>query len=355
MAMPTGTSMRIDKKEIVELALNCEEVFHPPWYDLIRNDAVIKYFSGERLTIEDGKIITLKAMSKMLDATKQFMRFPQKEEIVEENGQLVERKRWTSWIVKSEEYDKERLIEKIKKIISSYNGWSKEHQVELEGRISDLKEKQAYMPDVTIFISGNCGGPYTLASYCGGFDKLSYLMADEPLLISEVLEVMFCESLDIIKHLPDKPLSPMVFVGEDIAYKGGLVFSPTFLRKEFFPRFKKIVEAYHKKGLKVMFHSDGNIMEIMDDLMDCGIDALNPIETMAGMNLKELRQRYSKLVLVGGIDCSSLLPYGSPSEIKEVVQQAIKDTKYGYFIGSSSEIHNEIPLENVIAMVNEII
>ncbi len=341
---------KIDKKERVLKTLNCEETDRPPWYDLIRNDAVIEYFSGEKLTIEDGKRITLKSLSNMLDATKQFIRFPQNEEIVEENGQLVAHKRWTAWKIKSEEYNKEKWIEKIRGFIHSYRGWCTEYQIELDRDIADLKEKQISMPDVTIFMSGDCGGPYSFASYCGGFDKLSYLIADDPLLVSEGLEIMFCKNMDIIKHLPERPISPMVFVGEDIAYKSGLVFSPRFLKREFFPRFKRIVEAYHEKGLRIMFHSDGNIMEIMDDLMDCGIDALNPIETMAGMNLKELRQKYPKLILVGGIDCSELLPHRCPSEIKKVVQQAIKDTKYGYFVGSSSEIHNEIPLINVLAM-----
>jgi uroporphyrinogen decarboxylase len=121
------------------------------------------------------------------------------------------------------------------------------------------------------------------------------------------------------------------------------------------PRLKKIVEVYHGKGLKVIFHSDGNLWDIMDDLVDCGIDALNPIESFAGMDIEKLRKRYPKLVLIGGIDCSELLPFGSPYGVRCTVKKAIEDSKYGYFVGSSSELHNEIPLVNILAMYTEVL
>lgn len=105
-------------------------------------------------------------------------------------------------------------------------------------------------------------------------------------------------------------------------------------------------------GIKVIFHSDGNLWQILDDLLNAGIDGLNPIEPLAGMDLGKLKRRYGKrLVLVGGIDCSVLLPLGTPEQIHNAVKEAIRVAAPGggFFIGSSSEITPSTPLENVLA------
>ena len=72
------------------------------------------------------------------------------------------------------------------------------------------------------------------------------------------------------------------------------------------------------------------------------------------MDIKAIRDRYPKLILVGGIDCSQLLPYGTPEEVTAATRQAISDARYGYFVGSSSELHMEVPLKNILAMVKTV-
>jgi len=302
----------------VRKTLNCETTDRPPLGDNLRNDAVIEYVTGEKLTIERGRELCIKAMSKILDVTKQFMRFPQEKKVIvtqnlpsvyfspvpgglpDEEGYKIYQDRWTWWYVDEREYNRYETI--------------------------------------------------------GGIDKFSFFMCDEPKLTSEYLEVLFQQNIDRIKHLPPNFRPEAVFVAEDIAFKTGTIFHPNFLRREFFPRLESIVEAYHERGIKVIFHSDGNLWEIMDDLVDCGIDALNPIETAAGMDVGKLRKKYPKLVLWGGIDGSRLLSKGMPMEVRKVVRENIKVAKYGYIVGSSTEeIHNNIPLENALAMFEEVL
>ena len=92
-------------------------------------------------------------------------------------------------------------------------------------------------------------------------------------------------------------------------------------------------------------------MDVMDDLIESGIDGLNPVETIAGMNLKEIREKYGNtLFLTGGIDMSQLLSHGTPDEVREVCKQAIKDACPGYFIGSTTEVDNSCKLENLVVM-----
>jgi hypothetical protein len=89
----------------------------------------------------------------------------------------------------------------------------------------------------------------------------------------------------------------------------------------------------------------------MDDLVAAGIDGLNPIEVIAGMTVKEVRQRYPHLFLAGGIDVSQLLVNGSPEEVRAACLGAIADTDgVGYFMGTSTELNLGVRLENAIAM-----
>ena len=67
-------------------------------------------------------------------------------------------------------------------------------------------------------------------------------------------------------------------IGEDIASKTATLFSPAFLRQEFFPRLRTLIGMYHDLGFKVIFHSDGNLNAVMDDLVAAEIDGINPIE-----------------------------------------------------------------------------
>jgi len=105
-------------------------------------------------------------------------------------------------------------------------------------------------------------------------------------------------------------------------------------------------------GIKVIFHSDGYLMPIMGDLLAAAIGGLNPIEPIAGMDIAVLKEKYyGRLVLVGGLDCSQVLPLGSVQEVEEATVSILRTAGPGggLFIGSSSEITPSTPLENALA------
>ncbi len=160
--------------------------------------------------------------------------------------------------------------------------------------------------------------------------------------------------IKVIEKARKVPEFPAIFDCEDIASKNGPLFSPEIMKKWFFPHFEMLVDTYHKKGVMFIFHTDGNVMPVLDDLVAAGIDGLNPLEIIAGMNLKEIRKRHKDLIMIGGIDCSQLLPYGTLQEIKKAVQEAIRDAGPWYFPGSSTELHAGIPLDNIRVMVDTI-
>ena len=101
-----------------------------------------------------------------------------------------------------------------------------------------------------------------------------------------------------------------------------------------------------------MFHSDGYLMEILDDLVEAGIDLINPVEVASGMDIKKIHHRYPDLIMAGGIDVSTLLPYGSPQEVRDTVKRSIEEAEGKIMVGSSTEMNNNVPLENVLALYN---
>ncbi|MGD8237936.1 MAG: uroporphyrinogen decarboxylase family protein, partial [Armatimonadota bacterium] len=147
-------------------------------------------------------------------------------------------------------------------------------------------------------------------------------------------------------------LGPLFFVGDDIAYKGRTMLSPAMMRQLFFPYLKRLCEPLVQAGIKVVFHTDGYVMDIVDDLLDCGIAGLNPLEPLAGNDIAALKKRYGRnLILVGGMDCSQLLPLGSVADVRQGTKQLLRDAGRGggLFIGSSSEIVPSTPVENILA------
>ena len=103
-------------------------------------------------------------------------------------------------------------------------------------------------------------------------------------------------------------------------------------------------------GTKVLFHSDGNLNRILDGLVEAGIDALNPIEIQAGMSVGDIHRRYPRLLLVGGIDASHLLVFGSPDEIRGTMHRTMEAAEGRIMIGSTTELHDAVPFENFLAL-----
>jgi hypothetical protein len=91
-------------------------------------------------------------------------------------------------------------------------------------------------------------------------------------------------------------------------------------------------------------------MLILDDLVEAGIDGLNPIEVMAGMNVGEIHRRHPHLFMCGGIDVSQLLPFATPQDVHDATIKAIEEGEGRLMVGSTTEVHEAVPLQNYLAM-----
>ena len=214
---------------------------------------------------------------------------------------------------------------------------------------------EAFAPH-TMFVPG-CGVGFHAAYGLMGLQLFSYALADEPAQVERVLEALNENSVRLAQVAAEARLCPLFFLGDDIAYKQRLMFSPAFLRRTFLPMLRRVCEPLRAAGIKVIFHSDGNVTDLVDDMLEAGIDGLNPIEPMAGMDIAYLKQRYyGRLILVGNVDCSQVLPLGTVEVVVAATRQVLRaaGSGGGLFIGSSSEITPSTPLENVLAFYDAV-
>jgi len=181
-------------------------------------------------------------------------------------------------------------------------------------------------------------------------EQFSYLLTDEADLVEEWLEARHLAELRRVAVIANPEIIPLALTYDDIAYKTATLFSPAWLRRCWLPRLKRLVDAWHSRDTLCVFHSDGNLWPVLDDLVAAGIDGLNPLEVLAGMTVEAVRARYPHLVLTGGIDVSQLLVYGTPDEVRAACRAAIRAAQGGYLMGSSTELHWDVPLDNAIAM-----
>lgn len=344
---------RMTKRERVEATMEFRETDQIPLYDLVRNDGMIEHFYGSPVTMENKEEAVYAAIRESMDMTRSIG-FPAEPRAYtdEETGFRYRVERWTSWIAERPFRDVDGLREWVKADILRKTAWSDENALAEEFR-ARFMDKQAGIGDDTVILLTESGVGLDYAFHCAGLELFTYLLADEPELVSEWLEAAFQHEVKRVKVIADPGLSPVALTFGDIAFKGSTLFSPDFLRREFFPRLKQLNDVFHNAGIKCLFHSDGYLMDVLEDIVTAGCDGLNPIETTAGMSVKEVREKAPKLFIAGGIDVSQLLPFGTVEEVRETVHRTIEDAGgVGIFVGSTTELDNGSNPANILAMID---
>lgn len=353
------------KRERIERTLNFQETDRVPLFDLLLNDGAIQYFSGEQLpplvdnepTRQTVDRLTGRAIAHFLDMTRTSTFGPLADRVyTDEDGFVmhVSAQEKTSWIEQRPFADEAGAAEYLQKCIHRWEASTREIEADPQGYRQkyhqDFREMQARIGDTVHLLAVQGTGLDDIRVRLG-FALFAYVDADNPGIISEALEAATNLNIAICHAVADLELSPVVLTYGDIAYKDRLLHSPAWLQREFYPRLKRLNDAWHEHGHKCLFHSDGQLMPVLDDLIETGIDGLNPIEIVAGMSLKEVREQVGqRLFLAGGIDMSQLLSNGTPDEVRVVCRQAIRDAYPGFFMGSTTEADNSCKTENLIAM-----
>jgi len=191
------------------------------------------------------------------------------------------------------------------------------------------------------------------SAYLLGLDRLLLSFLAEPELAMLVLDKVLRCNLRIVQRAI-RAGAEVIILGDDYAGNQGPMMSPAHFRRFLLPRLRQMVDLIHAEGARCIKHSDGNLYPILEDIVSAGPDGLNPIEPVAGMELKRVKQLVGQRVcLAGNIDCARLLPHGTPEQVRAAVRQAIADAAPGggYILTSSNSIHSGCRPENFVAMV----
>ena len=149
-------------------------------------------------------------------------------------------------------------------------------------------------------------------------------------------------------------LIDLVYVAEDLGTQESLLMSPKAFRRFLKPRMAKLIEMIHSYGARVFHHDDGAIRAIIPDLIEIGIDVLNPIQWRCrGMDRTALAADFGeRVVFHGGIDNQQTLPFGSPEDVRSQVRENIEifSAGRGYIVAPCHNLQANTPTENVVAL-----
>lgn len=339
-----------------------------PIFDMIHNVPLIEQVTGEKATLANGLDLLCRTIGDRLDITRGISPPAEDKIIRQPDGFVYQQEWWTTWLIERPFTDVAGLAEHIRRNIDQLydrkpgdmwtfagkgNVWGDANQSPKE-QFLKLQEK---IGDNTVLFPSESPVGLDTAFARSGLELFSFAMADYPELVSDWLEALNWAEIQRVHECADVELSPVALVFADQADKNQTLFSPAFLRREFFPRLRKLVEAWHSHGVKVIFHSDGNLWSVLDDFKAAGIDGLNPLEPLSHMYAGDVRSKYEDWVLMGGIDASQLLPFATEDEVRSKVRQTVAEAgaRGRLWLGSSTEIHPAIPTQNAFAMWDEIL
>lgn len=207
---------------------------------------------------------------------------------------------------------------------------------------------------------GHSRGFFEISWFLRGMDNfLSDLLLNPSLacgVMDRVLDYLL-ERMERVLRSAEGNLT-MFELNDDVGGQNALLISPVVWRKYIKPRLRKQVELCKKFGVKVQYHSCGSVREILPDLVEIGVDVLNPVQPKAwGMDPFELKREFGRhITLHGGVDEQELLPRGKPQEVRDYVKKLIDEVGKdgGLIVAPCHTLQPDTPSENVLALYEPI-
>ncbi len=218
---------------------------------------------------------------------------------------------------------------------------------------SNFDRVSRYLPP-GMGVIGQYGDIFTMTWELMGFEGFSLALYDDPELIKAIFTRIGEPVLEMFRYFARHEAVDALWYSDDIAYIAGLMMSPEVLREYLFPWINQIGDLAAAANKPLIYHSDGALWDVIDDLIACGINALHPIEPKA-MDIVEVKKRYGdKLALIGNVDVGDILAMGTPEDVRKAVIYNIEHVGHngGYCAGSGNSIPDYVKFENYLALLN---
>ncbi len=220
-----------------------------------------------------------------------------------------------------------------------------------EMNLTAFEEVDRYLPPGMKVIA-YMGWTFTAVWTLIGMETFCYALYEQPELIRRMYDRVWWIQSRVLLRVLEFDVVGAVTHPDDLAYSDALLVSPQHLRQYVFPWYRWSCAMVRERGLPSIFHSDGRLTPVLEDIIACGFDALHPIEPKA-MDIAELKRRVGdRLCLIGNIDLGYTLTRGTPAEVDAEVRERIRTVGPGggYCVGSSNSITSYVPLANYNAM-----
>ncbi len=250
-----------------------------------------------------------------------------------------------------------------------------EHSMPIDGPIRTMKDIESYIPpdpkksdrfkDLEYKLARHNGSRavilhlndvFSIPSRLMPFDEFMMQLALEPELIKAIVEMSVDVNIELAKEAVKRGCK-IVFTGDDYAYNSGPMMSPNSFSDVFYPGLKRVMKGYRDLGLLVIKHTDGNILPLLDMIMDTDIDCIDPIDPLAGMDLAYMKKTYGdRFAIKGNVDCAHTLTFGSVEDVIAETKNCIDIAApgSGFILSSSNSIHSKVKPENYKAMIDTV-
>lgn len=211
-----------------------------------------------------------------------------------------------------------------------------------------------------VFTKGLCAGLFEMHQRIRGMENAML----DPFMFSENSDKLIGKVADLKIEFWDAALEELgdvvdiVGEGDDYGTQQSQLIDPEQFRQYYKPHFRRILEFIKNKKpeLRILFHSCGNVRPIIPDLLDMGVDILNPVHvTATGMEPVQLKKDFGRDIVLwgGGVDTQHILPAGTPEEVKEDVRRNIETLAPGggFVFSPVHNIQAEVPPQNIEAML----
>jgi uroporphyrinogen decarboxylase len=227
------------------------------------------------------------------------------------------------------------------------------------GRMANLAEEAETLYEGTEYaIVGECGfkGFWEPGYMLRGYERLLIDLVTQPEfvagLMNKLLEINMLGTGQFLDAVG--PYIQVFRAGDDLATQRGLMMSPKTFRRLLKPVYRTFFDFVKSKTrARILFHSCGNVTELIDDLIEMGVDAINPVQVSAMGDMAELKTRFGQRISFwGGIDTQGVLPFGTQQDVREEVRRRIRDLAPGggYVLAAVHNIQPDVPPQNIVTM-----
>lgn len=217
---------------------------------------------------------------------------------------------------------------------------------------SSLEQAPDFLPQ-GMGIIARTSGIFEDAWMIMGFENLCILLYDQPDLVGAVFNQVGSLLVEILRRASNYPRVGALWISDDLAYTSGPMINPRYYRSWLFPWYRQMKAIAAQHDLPFILHSDGLLWPIMNDLLDIGFNAIQPIEPKV-MDIAQTKQRIGdRVCLIGNVGLDYPLARGTPDEVDRAVKELVHVAAPGggFCLGSSNTVTNYVPFENFVAMI----